>query len=214
MEAAAPAAAAPAAGDDAGGARKILPFVDTLHYVGCGCPPSWQQGARIADQVDALVQRSHKMFMAKLISPNRPLRVCYMLPHHNITGGMKCLVEHVRLLRQRGHYTIAAHRSDYAQRAMPPWTSVEAGAYALLHACNGSSSSCLQPAFRCCCEGACRMLPLPRLLPPRLPPLSRVAALLQQCCNVAQCGCLSRCGLHSHSCCLQTPTWCATCTSA
>jgi hypothetical protein len=33
-----------------------------------------------------------------------------MLPHHNITGGMKCLVEHIRLLRARGHFTIAAHR--------------------------------------------------------------------------------------------------------
>jgi hypothetical protein len=51
-----------------------------------------------------------------------------MLPHHNITGGMKCLVEHVRLLRERGHYTIAVHRSDTAKRAMPPWTTVEADA--------------------------------------------------------------------------------------
>lgn len=40
----------------------------------------------------------------------RKLRVAYMLPHHNITGGMKCLVEHIRLLRARGHRTIAVHR--------------------------------------------------------------------------------------------------------
>ena len=33
-----------------------------------------------------------------------------MLPHHNITGGMKCLVEHIRLLRLRGHTTVAVHR--------------------------------------------------------------------------------------------------------
>lgn len=106
----------------------ILPFVDTLHYPGCNCPVSWTPGARVCDRVDALVSRSHQLFLAKRISPNRPLRVCYMLPHHNITGGMKCLVEHVRLLRQRGHYTIAVHRSDSAKRAMPPWTTVEADA--------------------------------------------------------------------------------------
>lgn len=82
----------------------------------------------MCDRVDALVNRSHEMFLAKRISPTRPLRVCYMLPHHNITGGMKCLVEHIRLLKQRGHYTIAVHRSDSAQRAMPPWTTEEADA--------------------------------------------------------------------------------------
>ena len=85
--------------------------------------------------------------------PTRPLRICYMLPHHNTTGepaypaassldsqfavilrarppatpvpgGMKCLVEHLRLLKARGHFTIAAHRSDSAERAMPPWSDV------------------------------------------------------------------------------------------
>jgi hypothetical protein len=106
----------------------ILPFGKTLHYAGCGCPTAWQKGSRVADQVDTLVARYYQLFQNKLISPNRPLRVCYMLPHHNITGGMKCLVEHVRLLRQRGHYTIAVHRSDTAKRAMPPWTTVEADA--------------------------------------------------------------------------------------
>ena len=44
------------------------------------------------------------------VTPMRKLRVAYMLPHHNITGGMKCLVEHIRLLRARGHRTIAVHR--------------------------------------------------------------------------------------------------------
>ncbi len=41
---------------------------------------------------------------------------------------LQCLVEHIRLLRERGHYTIAVHRSDSAKRAMPPWTTVEADA--------------------------------------------------------------------------------------
>lgn len=48
------------------------------------------------------------------LTPIRKLRVAYMLPHHNITGGMKCLVEHIRLLRSRGHKTIAVHRWEVA----------------------------------------------------------------------------------------------------
>lgn len=50
------------------------------------------------------------------LTATRKLRVAYMLPHHNITGGMKCLVEHIRLLRERGHTTIAVHRC-----AFHPW---------------------------------------------------------------------------------------------
>ena len=44
------------------------------------------------------------------MTPQRKLHVGYMLPHHNLTGGMKCLVEHIRLLRARGHTTVALHR--------------------------------------------------------------------------------------------------------
>ncbi|KAK9815607.1 hypothetical protein WJX72_006662 [[Myrmecia] bisecta] len=39
---------------------------------------------------------------------------------------MKMLVEHIRMLKARGHTCIAVHRSDTATRAMPPWTTVEA----------------------------------------------------------------------------------------
>lgn len=91
-------------------ALNILPYGTTLHYPGCTCPSSWQPGSRVADQVDRLVAKAHGLYQQGLIAPQRQLRVCYMLPHHNITGGMKCLVEHIRLLRARGHYTIAVHR--------------------------------------------------------------------------------------------------------
>lgn len=105
---------------------KILPYGSTLHYLGCGCPFEWKSGERVADLVDLLVGRCYELYQHKLLTPNRPLRVAYMLPHHNITGGMKCLVEHVKLLKERGHYTIAVHRSDTAERAMPPWTTESA----------------------------------------------------------------------------------------
>ena len=48
--------------------------------------------------------------MQGCVAPQRTLQVGYMLPHHNLTGGMKCLVEHIRLLRARGHTTVALHR--------------------------------------------------------------------------------------------------------
>lgn len=35
------------------------------------------------------------------------------------------MVEHVKLLTSRGHTVIAVHRSDTADTAMPPWTSVK-----------------------------------------------------------------------------------------
>lgn len=90
--------------------RRILPYGNTLHYVGCGCPTTWVRGARVADLVDLAFLQCHSLYTQSLLSPLRPLRVAYMLPHHNVTGGMKCLVEHLRLLKARGHTTIAVHR--------------------------------------------------------------------------------------------------------
>jgi len=75
-----------------------------LHYTGCGCPVKPQQ--RNADVVDFLVRRAHLLHEKKLVLPVRKLRVAYVLPHHNVTGGLKCLCEHLRLLRERGHYTV------------------------------------------------------------------------------------------------------------
>ncbi|EIE22198.1 UDP-Glycosyltransferase/glycogen phosphorylase [Coccomyxa subellipsoidea C-169] len=104
----------------------LLPYGDTLHYPTCGCPPGWQNSTRAADIVDLLAQQAFKGYQAGRLVATRPLRVLYFLPHHNVTGGMKCLVEHIRLLKIRGHTVIAAHRSETADRAMPPWTRVEA----------------------------------------------------------------------------------------
>eukprot|EP00803_Ostreobium_quekettii_P011145 evm.model.scf_71.8 EVM.evm.TU.scf_71.8 scf_71:108681-110204(+) len=115
--------ASPGASSRPGGA---LPYGGTLHYPGCGCPQGWQRGSRVADVVDVLFQQCHALFANKLLRVLRPLRVAYMLPHHNVTGGMKCLVEHIRLLRARGHTTIAVHRSDTAKSAIPPWSEVKA----------------------------------------------------------------------------------------
>ena len=144
-------------------AARLLPYGSTLHYPGCGCPSGWRTHRRLADAVDSQLQAAVKAMQSGRVVPSRKLNVAYMLPHHNVTGGMKCLVEHIRLLKTRGHRhgtpsssahhssspacnflpslvavsdpqrifslpcrTIAVHRSDAANRAMPPWTSVEA----------------------------------------------------------------------------------------
>lgn len=49
-----------------------------------------------------------------------------MLP--SLMRRRRCCTQHIRLLRARGHFTIAAHRSNTAASAMPPWTSVRADA--------------------------------------------------------------------------------------
>ncbi len=56
--------------------------------------------------------------------PERPLDLIYLLPHHNLTGGMKILLEHIRRLRARGHRVRAAYRG-FAKRAIPEWSDVE-----------------------------------------------------------------------------------------
>ncbi|KAK9831116.1 hypothetical protein WJX74_003873 [Apatococcus lobatus] len=71
---------------------------------------------------DSSAENAFVAYQKGSLAPTRKLKIAYMLPHHNVTGGMKCLVEHLRLLRTQGHTTIAVHRSDSASRAMPPWT--------------------------------------------------------------------------------------------
>jgi len=103
--------------------RHLPDGLDTVHHALCGCQ-QWVQGQRMADLVDVVAAQARQALASQLLVPTRPLRIAYALPHHNITGGMKCLVEHIRLLRQRGHHVVAVHRSDSAASAMPPWTDV------------------------------------------------------------------------------------------
>ena len=55
----------------------------------------------------------------------RPLVVTYLLPHHQITGGVKILLEHVARLRSRGHRVRVVHRGQ-GDRALPAWSDVRA----------------------------------------------------------------------------------------
>ena len=64
----------------------VLPFGDTLHYPGCGCPASWKAHTRAADMVDQLARAGVDALLNGQLEPTRPLRVAYVLPHHKITG--------------------------------------------------------------------------------------------------------------------------------
>ena len=75
----------------------------------CPAPPAARRADDVWDRPDA---------------PARPLDLIYVLPHHNLTGGMKILLEHVRRLRQRGHRVRAAYRG-LARTAVPAWSDVE-----------------------------------------------------------------------------------------
>lgn len=55
---------------------------------------------------------------------NRPLRVGYLIPHHNLTGGMKMLMEQIRHLRRRGHKVHAVAHGLSGSTVLPPWTDV------------------------------------------------------------------------------------------
>lgn len=59
-------------------------------------------------------------------SSNTAASLIHSSPLRVQTGGMKCLVEHVKLLKLRGHKVVAVHRSDAADTAMPPWTDITA----------------------------------------------------------------------------------------
>lgn len=57
-----------------------------------------------------------------------PLRVAYVIPHVALTGGMKMIMEQIRLLRRRGHHVTALARCSRTEPVLPPWSDVIADA--------------------------------------------------------------------------------------
>jgi glycosyltransferase involved in cell wall biosynthesis len=100
----------------------LLPFgISTLHHPGCGCPALREPSPRACDAADAALAAGAAALAAGALVRGRPLHALYLLPHHNLTGGMKVLCGHVALLRARGHRVTVAFRSATAARATPPW---------------------------------------------------------------------------------------------
>ncbi|KAL1504390.1 hypothetical protein AB1Y20_010796 [Prymnesium parvum] len=98
----------------------------TFHYAGCGC--SGYMPLPVPALVDDGVASARDAHHDR-----RSLRVLYLLPHQNLTGGMKMLVQQMGILTARGHQVIAAFRgaTPYG-RALPPWTSLQVAAEVLV----------------------------------------------------------------------------------
>lgn len=90
----------------------------TFHYSGCGCIGAVP--LPLPGLVDEGVARLRESCKAR-----RKLRVIYLLPHHNLTGGMKMLVQQMRVLIARGHHVVAAYRNPIPEGAvLPPWCTL------------------------------------------------------------------------------------------
>lgn len=80
--------------------RRRHPAAAVPPPTGCGCPYSWAPGCRLCDWGDSWVQQAHTSMLPKpgapvRLSPIRPLKVAFCIPHHNVTGGLKMLLEQV-----------------------------------------------------------------------------------------------------------------------
>jgi len=93
-----------------------------LHYPGCGCPikPEPALNAHVLDELWC-----RRMHLAPTRGASDTLRVAYVIPHHHVTGGLKIMCEHLRLLSKLGHNVLAIHWSDRANSALPPWCDVK-----------------------------------------------------------------------------------------
>ena len=53
------------------------------------------------------------------------LRIAYILPHQELTGGMKALLHQMKHLTQNGHIVKAYIRSNQVNRAIPEWSELK-----------------------------------------------------------------------------------------
>ena len=99
----------------------------TFHYAGCGC--TGQHPLPLPALVDAGTWQQLDVRPETLSEVEAwraqagPIRVIYLLPHHNLTGGMKMLVQQMAMLTGRGHRVCAAFRGPHGSAVLPPWAS-------------------------------------------------------------------------------------------
>ena len=56
----------------------------------------------------------------------KPLKITYLLPHKNLTGGLKMLLQQIKYLKKRGHEIFVCLKSaDEKQTAIPNWFDLE-----------------------------------------------------------------------------------------
>jgi hypothetical protein len=72
--------------------------------------------------IDRKLQNISKQL--KPIKPKKKLNLAYILPHRNLTGGMKALLTQMKALNAAGHH-VTAYYQGQANRAFPPWSGFD-----------------------------------------------------------------------------------------
>lgn len=78
--------------------------------------PSSRRTLQIPRRVRGTTVKSNK---------KRPLNIAYCVPHKNLTGGVKTLLDQMKQLRMRGHRVAAVYQGESHERAVPGWADVE-----------------------------------------------------------------------------------------
>lgn len=60
-----------------------------------------------------------------LVLKKNQLTIGYFLPHHNLTGGLKMLLEQMRQLQKLGHRIVAFYRGDPGEDVLPTWFDLQ-----------------------------------------------------------------------------------------
>lgn len=111
-----------------------------FHYAGCGC------GSRpwCGDLVDWIWTPEWLAYTARVCAESSTLRaslrgyafprlrIGYLIPHHNVTGGMKMIMAQIQRLHERGHWVKAVFRGPPGSPVLPPWAPVPVAAQQLL----------------------------------------------------------------------------------
>lgn len=88
----------------------------------------------------------------------RPLHVAYFVPHKNLTGGVKTLLQQMKYLRERGHKVTAIYKgTEKDNRAIPPWTDVVLDGEIVIR--NSAELKALRSKFDVVVAGWCQQLP-------------------------------------------------------
>jgi hypothetical protein len=61
-----------------------------------------------------------------IVKPKKQLKLAYILPHHNLTGGMKALLSQMKALNAAGH-TVTVYYQGEVSRAFPQWSGFADG---------------------------------------------------------------------------------------
>ncbi|MFC7394382.1 glycosyltransferase [Scopulibacillus cellulosilyticus] len=55
----------------------------------------------------------------------RKLTIGYLIPHHNVTGGLKVLLQQMKKLREQGHHIYAYFKGEQGTPVLPSWFELE-----------------------------------------------------------------------------------------